>query len=355
MAGAHGTRTVIAMEEEATGGTAPLQLADVNVIVDAAQTIYRAWDACRPLMALSPQERNPDNFASLEAAERTLTKHGHHNLADQVRNNKIPLQLIQARAAGHTLSRSVHTQPPPPWLRSALLNHNDGRVRDLAHAAATGTLVLTTYTLSVTQAVTASRPIKPDTEGARASKIPASDVEGLIHALTHGSHLVSVPQDLPEAIASGTLTPLREEARQYAGEHLAAFPDHDPYWRTPTEQVHAVDAQRPDGMTYREHKARHPDAYGIDGDDLYMIHQARYAAQTLGRTVLVSTSDYHLAHASVALGVPSRLYSYDQGEIRATNHTPHRFVPPRQVNVPGLSRDSDAPATRHRPLVAGRS
>lgn len=333
-----------------------LQLADVNVIVDAAQAIYRAWDACRPLMSLSPSQRHPDNFTSLEVAAATLTANGHHNLADQVRNNKVPLELLQARAAGHTLSRSVHTQPPPPWLRGALLNHSDGRIRDLAHAAATGTLVLTTYTLSVTQAVTASRPVKSDTEGARPSKIPLSDVEGLIHALTHGSHLISVPDDLPDAITAGKLTPLLDEARAHAGEHLAAFPETDPYWRTPHEKVQEADAQRPSTMTYREHKARKPDAYGVDGDDLYMIYQARYVAQALGQDVAITTSDYHLAHASAALGVPSRLYSYSNGEIRATEQTPHRFVAPRTVNVPGLSRGDDTTTTtRHRPLIAGRS
>lgn len=316
-----------------------LKLVDVNVIVDAAQTIYRAWDACRPLMALTSNQRHADNFTSPATASATLEQAGYHSLAEQVATGRIPLELLQARAAGNTLSRSVSSQPPPPWLRQALLNHSDTRVRDLAHAADSGTLIMSTYILSTAQAITASRPIHQEDTTSKPGHVPVADAVNLIHALTHGGHLISMPDDLNEVIAAGALDDILEEAREHAGEHLAAFPQNDPYWRTPKDLVQQANAARQPHMTWREHKARIPDAYGIDGDDLYLLRQARYLSEKLGRTVGLITSDYHLAMAAAKLTVPSRLYSYspEHEEIRALDIQPHPPTTTRHITVPSLA------------------
>lgn len=299
---------------------------DINVLVDAAQTVYLAWDRCRPLLMLNPQQKTAEQFATAETAETHLRSMGLHDLAHDVSSGRVPLALLQARARGTTLARSIETAPPPQWLSDVLLQHDDPRIRELVQSARNGRLVMTTHTLASAQAITASRPL-PAEPGERPGGIPDNDAINLIHALTHGRHLVSAPDNLDTVITRGDLDDLHHTLTQHAGEHLAKMDTTDPYWRVPQQHYEQAQHAKSPQQTWREHKKAHADAYGVDGEDLYMLHQLRQCAAALGEPVTLTTSDYHLAMACAQAGIgPATLYSLEPEGIGSLDLAPHRFI-----------------------------
>lgn len=297
---------------------------DVNVVVDAAESVFRMWaDQVSKLDSLGLTESTRSHLVSRESAVDFLSRSRLIELADLVASGKVPLGALQAKASGLRLAAVLKEDPSPQWLVEMLTAHEDPRVSDLAQHTAEGRVVTTDRVLEASAMVLNKR-----------RGVPLEVSQLLVGAFVRGVEVVEVGCSLREAVAGGLLRDLLDQVRDGASENLADIDEVSDTWCPRTA---ARDLPVPEGSSPRAHRRTHHEVFGVDGEDLYLLHQVRLCQEALtavypDSSVVLSTSDYHLFNAAPRARVcASMLYSWTESGIVSTQMEPS--VTRRRVEV----------------------
>lgn len=287
---------------------------DKNVLIDAAQAVYSVWTECAVLNRLGFGPDLVERFQDRESTQTALKEFHMHDLLRRFEAGEIPLGALQAKAGGKNLRTLLSQEPTPSWLTEVMLGNHDERVRDLAQQSKDGQLVTTTEVMADSQRLL------------NAKGIPAEAARLLIQGLVKDGEIVEVDLDRRQAIADGRLEEIAELVRAGASENLADIDWEDPWWAVRKELRKNKPGKDPHS-TWRDHKIDHPEAYGVDGEDLYLFYQVTLCAQELGAPVTLTTSDYHAAVAAGHAGIcPTTLYTHTENGLTVTDILPRRIM-----------------------------